>query len=318
VVLPPALARTLRPALAVGVLVLVVSRVGTGPFREALTHTTAAAVVLALVVESAVTACCARRWVVVARALGLPLEPRTALAACFRSQLLNVTLPGGVLGDVHRAWRHGEAVDARGPAARAVLWERTIGFAALVVVGALVVLAVPGALPSPARWWALVALGAVAAAGLALGLVVRRRPEALGRAGVLVAEGRSLWRSGALATAGALSVTAVAGHLLVLVAALRAVGVDVGATAALPLLAAVLLASTVPANLAGWGPREGAAAVLFGAAGLGAATGVTVAATYGVLTFVAALPGVAVLVRRAAPAVAPVPVPVPVREEVIT
>ncbi|QIM22122.1 UPF0104 family protein [Phycicoccus sp. HDW14] len=270
-VLPPALARTLRPALAVGVLVLVVSRVGTGPFREALTHSTVSAVVVALVVESAVTACCARRWTVVARALDLPLEPRTALAACFRSQLLDVTLPGGVLGDVDRAWRHGEALGARGPAARAVLWERSIGFAALVAVSAAVVLVVPGALPGSVRGWTAVSVVALLVIGTLTAVLLRRRT---GRgAGVLVEEARALRRSGALVTAGALSVLAVAGHLLVLATALAAVAVDTPPATALPLLAAVLLASTVPANLAGWGPREGAAAVVFGAAGLGRAPG---------------------------------------------
>jgi len=52
----------------------------------------------------------------------------------------------------------------------------------------------------------------------------------------------------------------------------------------------------VPANVAGWGPREGAAAWAFGAAGLGADLGLATAVAYGVLVFVAALPGAAVLV----------------------
>jgi bacteriorhodopsin len=58
---------------------------------------------------------------------------------------------------------------------------------------------------------------------------------------------------------------------------------------------AVLLASAVPVNIAGWGPREGAAAWAFGAVGLGAAHGVTVAVVYGVLALVATLPGAVIL-----------------------
>ena len=49
-------------------------------------------------------------------------------------------------------------------------------------------------------------------------------------------------------------------------------------------------------NVAGWGPREGVAAWAFSAAGLGASQGVTVAVVYGVLAFVACLPGAAVLI----------------------
>ncbi|MGG5259191.1 lysylphosphatidylglycerol synthase domain-containing protein [Phycicoccus avicenniae] len=302
--LPPSVTGALRFGVAAGVLALVVSRVGAAPFRDAVTHTTAGAVVVALVVESAVTVACARRWVLVARALGLPLEAREATAACFRAQLLNVTLPGGVLGDVQRAWRHGTRVEARGRAARAVVWERAAGFAALVLVTAVVVLVEP----SPLRGGSTSRLVAGALVGLAVaGVLVVRRRAASPRLGVLAAEAGALRRAGVLPAVGALSVAAVLGHLLVMVTALRAVGVDLGTAQALPLLAVVLLASTLPANLAGWGPREGAAALLFAAAGLGAATGVTVAAVHGVLTLVAALPGAAVLVQRPAPVRAGVP-----------
>ena len=49
-------------------------------------------------------------------------------------------------------------------------------------------------------------------------------------------------------------------------------------------------------NVAGWGPREGVTAWVFGAAGLGAAQGVATAVVFGVMVFVASLPGAVVLV----------------------
>jgi hypothetical protein len=49
-------------------------------------------------------------------------------------------------------------------------------------------------------------------------------------------------------------------------------------------------------SVGGWGPREGAAAWAFGAAGLGAERGVATAVVYGVLVLVASLPGAVVLV----------------------
>ena len=73
----------------------------------------------------------------------------------------------------------------------------------------------------------------------------------------------------------------------------------------------VLVAMALPLNVGGWGPREGVAAALFAAAGLGADQGVATAAVYGVIVLVACLPGAAVLavalasarqrVRRSAP-----------------
>ena len=49
-------------------------------------------------------------------------------------------------------------------------------------------------------------------------------------------------------------------------------------------------------NIGGWGPREGVTAWAFSAAGLGASLGVATAVVYGVMVFVASLPGAAVLV----------------------
>ena len=67
----------------------------------------------------------------------------------------------------------------------------------------------------------------------------------------------------------------------------------------------MLLAAALP-NVGGWGPREGVTAWAFAAAGLGASLGVATAVVYGVMVFVASLPGAAVLVavlaRRAEPA----------------
>jgi len=62
------------------------------------------------------------------------------------------------------------------------------------------------------------------------------------------------------------------------------------------LLALVVMG--LPVNVGGWGPREGFVAWAFGVAGLGATLGLTVAVVYGVLAFVASLPGVGVILLR--------------------
>jgi hypothetical protein len=88
---------------------------------------------------------------------------------------------------------------------------------------------------------------------------------------------------------------AVVGHLATFLVAARAAGVTAPPARLLPVALLVLLAMAVPANVAGWGPREGVAAWAFGVAGLGVAQGISTAVVYGVLTLVVSLPGVLVL-----------------------
>ena len=52
---------------------------------------------------------------------------RDAVAAYYRSQLLNTTLPGGVVGDVHRAVRHGLDIGDVGLGVRAAVLDRVAG-----------------------------------------------------------------------------------------------------------------------------------------------------------------------------------------------
>jgi hypothetical protein len=65
------------------------------------------------------------------------------------------------------------------------------------------------------------------------------------------------------------------------------------------LLMVVQTVVVIPLSIGGWGLREGAAAWAFGAAGLGAATGVTVATLYAVLMLAAVTPGAGLLVGDA-------------------
>jgi glycosyltransferase 2 family protein len=178
------------------------------------------------------------------------------VGAYYRSQFLNATLPGGVLGDVQRAWRHGTAP---------VVVERTVGQVVQVVATAAVLLV--GPLP----------IAALAAGLLVVAALIR-------------------WPVVVLA-----SLLAAAGHVVVFLVAARAAGTDASLVELLPLALVVLLAAAIPLNVAGWGPREGAAAWAFAAAGLGAGQGATVAVVYGVLALVATLPGAVLLTRGVVP-----------------
>jgi uncharacterized membrane protein YbhN (UPF0104 family) len=282
----------------VAILAVVVWRIGAGPFLDGLRTVSVRSLVAAAGIGVLTTVCCAWRWRLVARGLGVAVPVRAAVAAYYRSQFLNMVLPGGVLGDVHRGVSHGRDVGDVARSLRAVAWERFAGQAVQVLL-AIVVLA---ALPSPARS----ALPTVVAAGLGLALVC----VLLGRA--RHRDGGSRWartlraahtdlRQGVLARRVwppivLLSAAVVAGHAAVFVIAARTAGTGADIVRLLPIALLVLLAMGLPTNIGGWGPREGVAAWAFAAAGLGAAQGVATAVVYGVMTLVACLPGAIVLI----------------------
>ncbi len=286
-------------------------QVGVGPFMDGLRLAKPWALAAALVITSAITLCCAWRWSLVAGGLGIDVRLGPAVGACYRSEFLNATLPGGVLGDVHRGVRHGRGADDLGRGLRSVAWERASGQAVQVVLTVAVLLL----LAWPAGSLRVAAAGAgIAVAGVALGVVVvlqrtkggggdgegpvlapPRRPARLAR--IVTSDLReAVLTRRALPGIVLASTLAVLGHVAVFAVALQATGAEVPAGRLLPLALLVLLAATLPTNIAGWGPREGAAAWAFGAVGLGAAQGVTVAVVYGVLALVATLPGAVLLV----------------------
>jgi uncharacterized membrane protein YbhN (UPF0104 family) len=264
---------------------------------DGLRLTTGWALAAALAITSLTTLCCAWRWRLIAGGLGVGMPLRTAVAAYYRSQFLNATLPGGVVGDVHRAVRHGRELGHLGRSLRAVAWERASGQVVQLVLTVGVLLLLPlrsGSLLLLVACPVAVVAG-VALVAVALRLNPRRLPARIARAlttdlrdAVLA---RRAWPGILLASA-----VAVLGHVAMFLVAVRATGTDVSLGRLLPLALVVLMASAVPTNIAGWGPREGAAAWAFGSVGLGASAGVTVAVVYGVLALVATLPGAVVLV----------------------
>ncbi len=301
--------RTVRTRLCTlaGVVILGVLfwRLGTGALVDGVRRIDGATLAAALGIGLVTTAFSAWRWVLVARGIGIRLPLGAAVADYYRALFLNAALPGGVLGDVHRAVRHGKEAGDLGRGVRAVVLERTAGQLALFVAGGVVLATVPSPVLGPVRQVApVVGLGVVGVCAVVLALRMNRGAAArpvrgpgwgarmLGEAREGLCSRRSA--PGVLVS----SVVVLGGYVAMFVLAARVAGVDAGVWRLLPLAVLALLAMGLPLNVGGWGPREGVTAWAFGAAGLGAGVGFTVAVVYGVLSLVASLPGVVVLVVR--------------------
>jgi uncharacterized membrane protein YbhN (UPF0104 family) len=279
------------------VLAVLVWRVGTGPFLDGIHTVDGRALAAAAGLAVLTTVCCAWRWKIVAGGLGIYVSLPAAVAAYYRSQFLNVTLPGGIVGDVHRGVSHGRDVSDVGRALRAVVWERCAGQVVQLILTVVVLLA----LPSPVRSSMPLVAIAIVVAAFGVGLLARARP----------AGGRSAWARIRSAAAGDIrdglfarrawlgialaSALVVGGHAITFLIAARTAGTTAPPSRMLPLALLVMLAMVLP-SVGGWGPREGVTAWAFAAAGLGAQQGVATAVVYGIMVLVASLPGAVVLV----------------------
>ena len=278
-------------------ITVLVWRLGASPFLDGIRTVDVRALAAAALLAVLTTVCCAWRWKIVACGLGVDLPLPAAVAAYYRSLFLNVTLPGGVVGDVHRGVSHGRDVSDVGRALRAVAWERFAGQVVQLVLTVVVLLVLPSPVHSSMP---LVAIAVVVTASCAV-LVARARPGG----------GRSAWARVRSAVAGDIrdgllarrawvgialaSALVVCGHAVTFLIAARTAGITAPPSQLLPLALLVMLIMVVP-SIGGWGPREGGTAWAFGAVGLGANRGVTTAVVYGVMVLVATLPGAAVLV----------------------
>jgi uncharacterized membrane protein YbhN (UPF0104 family) len=302
-----------RLLAGVAILAFVGWRVGSGPFIEGFRAINGWSLAVAVAIGALTTATAAWRWSLVARGLGVAVPLRPAIAAYYRAQFLNTVLPGGVLGDVDRGLRHGREAGNLSRALRAVVWERSAGQSVQIAVTLAVVLILPSPVPA-----AVLAVGALVVGAVVGGAFLVRALPRNGR----LRQARGVRAVAADVRSGLLSrhawpgvvcgsLVVVAGHLTTYLVAARAAGVTAPVLVLLPLALLALVAMAVPANVGGWGPREGVAAWSFAAVGLGAGTGVATATAYGLLVFAASLPGAAVLAagwlaraRKRAPAAA--------------
>ncbi len=258
-------ARILVPVLT---LALLAHRFGAQAFRPALAVLSPLPLLTAMVLQAVAVGAQSARWRVVMRSAGLTLGRREALEECYRSSALNTVLPGGVAGDVLRAWRQRTgAPKGWQPGAVSVAVERVAGLCVLLV--AVTVVLIVDAQPVYA---------AASAAMVFVTWLATRRP--LGR--LSRRERTAVW---------AWSVVALAALVVLTEIVAVAIGVSEGPGVLATLGLVMLAGMAVPLSIGGWGLREVAGALAAVLVGAPPAMGVAVAAGYGLLSTVSVLPG---------------------------
>jgi uncharacterized membrane protein YbhN (UPF0104 family) len=282
-----------RAAVSAALLWLVSRYVDVGAVLSRLSELGPAWVALGLAISVVQVGVLAWRWRYTAGRLGIGLPLREALGEYYLGILLNQLLPGGVAGDVSRAWRHARTDAPTGPAVRAVILERASGQVVMTLAAVASIFALPWA-PGALR------LGAAAVVAALVGLALwrfGRRPRAEAETGFWADTHRALLAPEAMALQAASAVLVVASYIAVFLVAARAVGVTTSLATILPLVAPVLMTMLIPVTVAGWGIREAAAAALWGLVGLSPEDGAAISVTYGLLVLVSSAPGLLVLTR---------------------
>jgi len=297
----PALLRALQIAVA-GALMGLLWHVADG--ASAMRHLAEADPLLllaALVALSAQTVISALRWRLTAGQLGMVLDRRRAIGEYYLSQIVNQTLPGGMLGDAGRALR-ARAQAGLIASGQAVLFERLSGQMALLALfcGSMAgTLAMPGGFDWPG--WLFAPVVSALAGGLAAGLLLWGLGSRLtghagrGLAGLARAFRRAVTAPEVRLRQALLSLATALCNVLAFACAAAAVGIFLPPATALTLVPLILFTMLIPVTISGWGLREGAAAALLPLAGVGAAQGFAASIAFGLVLLVAAMPGAFVM-----------------------
>lgn len=241
------------------------------------------------------------RWRVVLDAIGAPLSTLTAIRLFYIGIFFNQALPSSVGGDAVRMYKAYRTGMGLAPAINGVMLERIATVFALV---AIVALTQPWFLPKvdPGhRMWigAAVALTCVAAvAGVALLMLLDRLPETMRRwrlvrgLALLAADTRKIFlQPGPLFR---VLFWAALGHINITYAVyILAVGLNINVTwlDCITLVPPVLLATTLPISIAGWGVRESAMVAAFALVGVPGEGALVLSLLTGFIGLAIALPG---------------------------
>ncbi|MFD1342697.1 lysylphosphatidylglycerol synthase transmembrane domain-containing protein [Litorisediminicola beolgyonensis] len=295
--------RVLQIAVSLGLLALLYFTLDGAEAARILSRADPRWLVLGWAVMVVQTLLSALRWKLIAADLGQSFTFWKAQSEYFMSQVLNQSLPGGMMGDAGRAYRARKQAGLL-KASQAVVFERIAQQAGMFAIfaGTFVVTTI---LPGGLRWpvWLTSITTPALLIGLALPAVFwltsylpgpqRRYLESL-KSALWV----SLLKPRRLPVHVLLSLITSGCNILAFYACARAIGTELPLAATLGLVPLILFMMLVPFTIAGWGLREGAAATIFPVAGASGSAGLAASVAFGLIFLAAVLPGLWPILKR--------------------
>jgi len=256
--------------------------------------------VLALIALVGQTVLSALRWRLTAGALSQSISVGRAIREYYLSQIVNQSLPGGVLGDAGRAVRARHEAGLK-RAGQAVVFERLAGQLVLFVVTAVAVLMVwitPGGIVLPD--WVLLMVASSSIALLLMAGMIWGFSRGANATNAQIRDWIAAFSLSVLAPAVMsrqifLSLGTTALNLLAFALCARATGTTMPVTAVMIVVPLILFTMLIPISVSGWGLREGAAAALFPLFGATATEGFAASLAFGLMFLLSTLPGIVIL-----------------------
>lgn len=239
------------------------------------------------------------RWSLVQSSIHAPLNRAAVIRLTMIGQFFNQTLPSAIGGDAVRAWLAAREGIPVSKAIAGVLADRLIALAILVAIVGVTLPLFHARVPDPALRIAAASIVAATAAGvalfallgprLALWLGGYRRTQAAAQLardfGALVAVSR---RTGAIIAISVIVHLAVIGSVWLLA---QGLAIDVSAVDCLVIVPPIVLLTTLPVSIAGWGVRESATVIGFGFLGVAPADALALSVAFGLVQIAIGMPG---------------------------
>ena len=256
---------------------------------------------LALLVSAVQYAICVWRWQAVLRAIGQPLPTATVFRLFLIGTFFNQTLPSSVGGDAFRIYLAHKAGQTLSGAVNGVMLERVAIVAAIPLLAGVMLPWLLPRLEAVIATWAMASVALLAAAsvvGIAVLTLLERLPAAVRHwraVSVLTRLGGDARRLFLVpqhaARVLALSVAGHANVSLCIYVLATGLGVGIDLSDSLALFPLVLLATTLPVSIGGWGVREGAMIAAFALVGVAGEDTFVVSVLFGLLVIAISLPG---------------------------
>lgn len=284
--------------LSAAMIWYIASKIDTAAFAASLRQVRPALLALALAQFLLIPLLGALRWGLVLQAIGRSLSARLLVQLFWVGMAFSQILPSASGGDAVRGWLAWRAGVSARAAIYSILLERIAVVATLIAV---VSVFAPGFMERTglaSAWWSWALLVAATVGGLAVLLSADQMLPLLKLHLRLIDEIVSLSRDSRrafLSGSGALlALACFVTHANLAIAAwwlAAAINLPIGLLDLMALIPIVLLVSTLPISIGGWGVREGMMVMMLGNHGVSGADALAFSILFGLAVLVISLPG---------------------------